>query len=164
MKLGKYIFIVAIALNLCYWTGCNRDRAYSKVTGVVSMNGEPLEECVLTFFPQFPDGEGGSGMTDAGGAYVVTSQNAFKHGTGLIPGKYKVTAIKNSEFVDEDQEAYERGEITYDELQDRKAGTYDTVVDFETLTPKQYLDPKTTPIEITVSKDPKQNVFNFTLD
>lgn len=122
MKLLQYLFAAALVLDLCFLSGCsNPDRVYSKVTGTVTMDGAPVDGCILTFFPQSSDGEGGSGKTDAQGAFVVTSQNAENGGTGLKPGEYKVTVMKNADFIDEDEDAYNNGEITYDELQERRA-------------------------------------------
>lgn len=167
MKLVKYLFAAALAVNICCLVGCsNPDSAYSKVTGTVTMEGAPLADCILTFFPQGDGGEGGSGKTDANGAFTVTSQGATNGGTGLKPGEYKVTAVKNSDIIDEDADAYNRGEIDYDEWQARKAkkGTYEKVEGGELLTPRQYSDPVATPLTVTVSKDPKQNVFELTLE
>ncbi len=167
MKLVKYLFVAALALNLCCLTGCgSRDKAYTKISGTVMMDGAPLADCVLTFYAQSPDGENGSGKTDAQGNFTATSQGAENGGTGLKPGEYKVTAMKNSSVVDEDQEAYNNGTITYDELQERKAkkGAYAKSSSSELLTPRRYLDENSTPLSITVTKDAKSNVFELVIE
>ena len=166
MKFSKLYLGALLVAAACALTGCGKDGQYKAVTGTVTMGGAPLEGCILTFFAQGADGEGGSGKTDASGVYTVTSARAQNGGTGLIPGDYKVTVMKNEEFVDEDQAAYDKGEISYDELQQRKAkkGAYAKSSGGELLTPKKFLDPQLTPLSVTVAKDPKQNVFDFNLD
>ena len=76
-----------------------------------------------------------------------------------------MTIAKYADVVDEDQQAYESGEITYDELQERKAakGTYVKAEAAELLTPAQYSNTNATPLTVTVTDDPKQNVFDFDL-
>ena len=167
MKFSKLFVVALLVCGMACMTGCGKDKDYRKVTGTVTMNGEPLADCVLTFTPvDSANGEGGGGMTDSTGAYTVTSARAENGGTGLKPGDYKVTAMKNEAFVDEDQAAYDKGEITYDELQARKAkkGAYAKSKGGDLITPKKFLDPALTPLTITVTNDPKQNVFDFNLD
>lgn len=166
MRISKTIFCFFLALTVCAFVGCGKDSQYKKVTGTVTFNGAPLSDCFLTFFPQSPDGEGGSGKTDANGVYTVTSSSAQNGGTGLIPGEYKVVVMKNEEVIDENQAAFEKGEITYDELQQRKAkaGAYAKSAGGELITPKKFVDPALTPLTITVTTDAKANVFDFNLD
>ena len=134
--------------------------------GTVTMDGQPLEGAMLMFYPQVSDGEGGGGKTDAQGKYEVTSSRAQEGGTGLLPGDYKVTVIKTEEIVDEDQQAFDKGEITYDELQERKAkkGAYAKSERPKQLTPAKFASMTNTPLTITVTNDPAQNVFDFNLD
>ena len=118
------------------------------------------------FYPDGADGEAGSALTDESGVYAATSSGSRQGGTGLKPGTYKVTVVKKEEVVDPDEEAYSKGEITYDELQQRKAkkGAYAKDKQPEMLTPKQYSAITTTPLSITVTDDPKSNVFDFNLE
>ena len=167
MKLVKVLFASFLVVGLCAFVGCGKDKDYRAVTGTVTMGGAPLEGCILTFIPEDQaTGEGGGAKTDASGAYSATSSRASNGGTGLKPGNYKVTAMKNSEVVDPDEEAFQKGEITYDELQQRKQkkGAYAKSSGSELLTPRKFLDPNLTPLQITVGNDPKQNVFDFNLD
>ena len=167
MKLVKVLFASFLLVGLCSFTGCGKDKDYRAVTGTVTMGGAPLEGCILTFFPENKEsGEGGSAKTDASGAYSATSTGAENGGTGLKPGVYSVAAMKNEEVKDPDQEAFDKGEITYDELQERKQkkGAYAKSAGGELLTPRKFLDPNLTPLKITVTNDPKANVFDFNLD
>ena len=103
MKLVKVLLASFLLVGLCAFTGCGKDKDYRAVTGTVTMGGAPLEGCILTFFPEDKEtGEGGSAKTDASGAYSATSTGAENGGTGLKPGVYSVTAMKNEEVKNPD--------------------------------------------------------------
>lgn len=168
MKSSKITLAVVATLVLATFcmTGCRKDPGYRKVTGTVTMDGQPLEGAMVMFYSQASDGEGGGGKTDAQGKYEATSSRASEGGTGLLPGEYKVTVIKNEEVIDEDQQAFDKGEITYDELQERrgKKGTYAKSKGGKMLTPQKFASMTNTPLSVTVTTDPTQNVFDFNLD
>lgn len=166
MKNMKLMLVAALVVAVASLAGCGKDEGYRKTTGKVTMGGQPVAGAMLVFYPKASDGESGSGMTEADGTYTVTCAGSSKGGSGLKPGEYQVTVSKYAENVDPDEEAYQKGEITYDELQDRKAkkskiGNSKTA---ELLTPKQYASTGTTPLTITVTDDPKGNVFDFNLE
>ncbi|WP_435021354.1 carboxypeptidase-like regulatory domain-containing protein [Tundrisphaera sp. TA3] len=54
------------------------------VSGVITLNGEPLQGAVITFLPKA--WSPGLGETDAKGEYTVTTSNR----PGISPGEYKV--------------------------------------------------------------------------
>ncbi len=66
------------------------------VSGVVTVDGEPVEMAILRFIPEADTvGPGGTGMTDSLGAYSLTFRNAErKVVSGVIPGKYKVAVSR----------------------------------------------------------------------
>ena len=165
MKFSKILAVSFLLLGLVISTGCSKDLGYRKLTGTVTMDGQPLEGASLTFYAE-GGGEGGSGMTGADGKYDVTAGNSPEGGLGLKPGTYKVTIVKMEQIVDEDEEAQKRGEITYDELQKRKAkkGAYAKSAKPNRLTPAKYASTFDTPLSVTVSDDPAANVFDFNLD
>ena len=165
MKFSKILAVSFLLLGLVISTGCSKDLGYRKLTGTVTMDGQPLEGASLTFYAEC-GGEGGSGMTGADGKYDVTAGNSPEGGLGLKPGTYKVTIVKMEQIVDEDEEALRKGEITYDELQKRKAkkGAYAKSSKPNRLTPAKYASTFDTPLSVTVSDDPAANVFDFNLD
>lgn len=70
---------------LCF-VGCSGPEP--SVTGVVSLDGKPLPDAYVSFFPEgATEGLGGHGRTDAAGKYVITPSR----GKRLDPGPYKVT-------------------------------------------------------------------------
>ena len=68
------------------------------VSGVVTMDGEPLANALVTFTPE-AGGRGSIGKTDAGGKYEL----AFVDGKGALIGNHKVsvTTIKEAAAVTE---------------------------------------------------------------
>ena len=165
MKLKGFL-VAFLALGIVFAVGCAKEKGYKKVTGKVTMDGQPLEGASLMFWPQATDGESGGGKTGADGTFSVTSSGSQKGDTGLLPGDYKVTIRKYADIDDPDQKAFEAGEITYDELQERKAkkGAYSKASAAELLTPQKFARDDSTPLTVTVSSDSKQNVFDFNLD
>jgi len=120
----KHIHFFAIAfagLFILISIGCaNPDARYSMVEGTVTFNGEPVAGATVSFQPVSPDGESASGMTNASGRFTLTSGGAARPGSGALPGDYRVTIIKREPPPpDPDYEAYERGDIDYNELQER---------------------------------------------
>ena len=165
MKL-KSLAVAFLALGLVFALGCTKEKGYKKVTGKVTMGGQALEGASVMFWPSSSELESGGGKTGADGSYSVTSSGSQKGDTGLLPGQYKVTVRKYAEIDDPDQKAFEAGEITYDELQERRAkgGSYKKAAATELLTPQKFAREDSTPLTVTVTDDPKQNVFDFNLD
>ena len=166
MSKAKLFVVAFLMIGVLCFVGCGKNKGYKAVTGKVTMGGSPLEGATLTFYNQDTTGEGGGCKTGADGTYSATSTGATEGGVGLMPGQYKVTIAKYADDKDPDQEAFEKGEITYDELQERvaKKGSYAKGVTYELLTPEKFKLPNTTPLSVTVGDDPKANVFDFNLD
>jgi hypothetical protein len=159
----KMLALLAIAASAVLVSGCAKDTGHRKTTGVVTVDGAPIEGATVVFIPAAQGGASGSAITDAKGAYSATSGSV---GEGLLPGEYKVTISKREEVVDPDQAAFEAGEITYDELQERKYGKGNlsgTGAVGESLVPEMYSNAAATPLTVTVTDNAKDNVFNFDL-
>ncbi|VTR98424.1 hypothetical protein [Tuwongella immobilis] len=82
-----------IGLSLLLVCGCGKP-PFVPVTGTVTMNGQPLAQCKVGFFPdgEFdPDRSGyGFGITDAQGKYEIQHPQGEK---GIYPGSYKITLV-----------------------------------------------------------------------
>jgi len=63
------------------------------VTGTINLDGKPLGNARVTFYPQevAQGGGAGSGFTDSTGKYELQSLFGDKIVVGAAPGKYKVT-------------------------------------------------------------------------
>jgi len=63
-----------------------KQQPMAKVTGRVTLNGQPLANAAVTFVPE--TGRPAMGVTDEEGRYVVTT---FEKNDGALPGQYRVT-------------------------------------------------------------------------
>ncbi|MBR2003646.1 MAG: carboxypeptidase regulatory-like domain-containing protein [Thermoguttaceae bacterium] len=158
----KTLTLIAFAACAMLVSGCGGNNGLYKATGVVTVDGAPIEGATVVFVPATSGGASGSAITDAKGAYSIISGSV---GEGIAPGQYKVTISKREEVVDEDQAAFDAGEIDYDELQKRKAkkGLSGGAPVGESLVPEQYSSAATTDLTATVTESSKDNVFNFDL-
>jgi len=82
-----------IALLLTAGCGTAQSRpATAKVTGVVTMQGQPIADAVVTFYPQVAGGaRPATGRTDTTGAFTLTTFDV--PGDGAVLGAHKVTIL-----------------------------------------------------------------------
>jgi hypothetical protein len=99
-RLRLVLLVVAAAL-----TGCGGPESLS---GTVTLDGEPLTEAAVAFFPQGSNAESIVGMTDKDGRFVITPAA----GSTIAYGKYKVIVTKRAEATPAQIEAF----IVPDEL------------------------------------------------
>jgi len=83
------LFLVAICL-----TGCGKGPKRVSVSGKVTLDGQPIQNCAILFQAVNPGGEDGwrpdaTGLTDAEGQFVLSSIGA-KGGPGAAAGEYVV--------------------------------------------------------------------------
>ncbi len=88
-------FLVLAALAAVLTSGCSSGKG-GKVTGQVRMNGKPLADAQVSFYPQDAVAAVNQARTDADGRFVVQSDKA---GRTLPPGTYRVSIRK---FVQKD--------------------------------------------------------------
>ncbi|SFJ05744.1 carboxypeptidase regulatory-like domain-containing protein [Planctomicrobium piriforme] len=80
------------------WLGCGEPGVeLVPVTGSVTLNGLPLSDAVITFFPE--NGETSQGRTREDGSYELTY---LGHAQGAVPGRHTVFI---STFVEADPDA-----------------------------------------------------------
>lgn len=90
------MLLVVFAVGFC---GCGKksDRwkdarpATAPASGVVTLQGAPLEGAIVVFQPAAPGGIGASALTDAQGKFELKT---FPPDLGAVPGKYAVTVMK----------------------------------------------------------------------
>ena len=108
--------------------------------GVLTVAGKPLAKATVMFVPEDPTGTTATGMTDAGGAFELTT---FKSNDGALPGTYKVT-ILHSEPVELPPGLKTPEEVMAAESKaPRQASTI----------PEQYTRPDQTPLKHRVPQD-----------
>lgn len=135
--------------------GSSRPETF-KVSGKVTLNGDPVEGAHVVFIPA-PNSSGRTarGTTDSTGAYSLTT---FDTNDGAMSGEYTVTISKSeanpvdSQVInlDDPGEAYSQMMTAPPQKVDEKG-----------VLPGIYADPNTSPEKRTVEASP--NEFNFDL-
>jgi len=163
MKQNNFFATAFAALLLFPLSGCsNTDSRYSKVEGTVTYNGVAVEGATVSFQPVTSEGESASGRTDANGRFTLTSASAQDGGRGALPGEYRVAIEKREVRSDPDQEAFDRGEITYDDLQERQERNRGVSTPPRDLLPVKYKTASGSGLTATVTPG-RNSPFNFEL-
>jgi hypothetical protein len=96
MRHPAYAPVLSLATALAFCAGCGDSAKMAPVTGVVSMNGRPVEGVAVVFTPQPKDGgayaatKPSSSFTDGGGRYSLSTK---KVDDGAAVGKHIVTIL-----------------------------------------------------------------------
>jgi hypothetical protein len=83
------IALVQIALMM----GCDSDtnpKTY-KVSGIISLKGQPVEKATLVFIPKGENGNPATAVSSKDGRYELTTFNAAD---GAVPGEYSIKISK----------------------------------------------------------------------
>ncbi len=91
MKLAR-MFSAAAGFVLAAAAGCGGDARYAKVSGVVTFNGQPYKNAVVTFQPvagkdNLNPGRGSSGVADDSGRFTLRTDDGHD---GAVVGKHLV--------------------------------------------------------------------------
>jgi hypothetical protein len=164
-------FFTAILIGLFAFTliGCsNPDTRFAMVEGTITYKGQPVEGATVTFVPESSVGEAASGMTGTGGRFTLNSSGAARAGSGALPGEYTVLVVKREARNDPSaearrqlDEAYERGEITYDQFDTRRQAIPGPPSPVN-MVPEKYSNPRQSGLRATVEQG-KNNTFTFDL-
>jgi hypothetical protein len=151
---GKFMFRFLIVLSLfCCVIGCNRNPYGTvMVTGVVRVDGKPMDKVIVSFQPVSGNQMGAVGMTNTNGEFVLTTGMA-PVGSGSIPGQYNVT------FAKSDLPEKYRTETTEEFM--KKFG--DIEVPFIFIVPEKYGNATTSGIEPVTVEQRGKNHFEFDL-
>lgn len=154
MKLSfGFALLVTIATLGCGGGASDLDRVPTHpVTGVVTLNGTPVEGAQVTFNPEARDGRGAFGLTDAEGRYELAT---FEAGDGAVAGKYIVTMAKY------DTPPAPEGEVSEEEYVPPEAGGGAAEAPPKNLLPDQYRQMHTSNLRAEVKEG--DNTFDFAL-
>jgi hypothetical protein len=167
MQHNSFFATALTALLVLVLSGCsNPDGKYSKVEGTITYNGQSVDGATVSFQPVAPDGESASGLTDASGKFKLSSVGAVDGGRGALPGEYRVTVVKReAPPPDPDQAAFDRGEIDYNQLQERlsRKNPYASTGGGKTksLIPEKYATASSSGLTATVVKGKNAPVFEL---
>lgn len=85
-------FVAVVGLALAGITGCGPSGPKTHpVTGVVTLDGSPVENAVVSFHPAAGEGRSASGTTDTSGRFELST---LARGDGAMEGKYRITVAK----------------------------------------------------------------------
>ena len=150
-----FFTLALVCLSILVFTGCNNpDARFARVEGTITYNGVAVEGATVVFTPAGEGGEPATGLTGANGQFALTTPGAANTGSGAIPAVYVVlvTKMETTQTTDPDELAYQRGDITYNELQDRlrAKGGSTTTFSHRQLLPARYGQPSSSPLRATV--------------
>ncbi|WP_417388058.1 carboxypeptidase-like regulatory domain-containing protein [Gimesia sp.] len=145
-----------IFLTVCCFgcSGGGTEVELEKVTGVVTMDGQPLANAVVVFIPD--EGNPSTAQTDATGKYELAHRG---NAMGAVPGKHKVRittgqppAPENDPDADMSQSEAATG-IGFEEMESPKKKTKDPI-------PAKY----NTNTTLTADVKQGENTIDFKLD
>ena len=144
---------------IVFLTGCGSGGpSVTAVTGVVTLDGKPLGDAVVTFSPTDESGVGAAGKTQADGTFVLNATGAAP-GSGTAVGSYAVTVDKvilpEIPVISEDDPRYGTEE-------EEKLVEKAMKAEPEYVVPKAYGHRKTSGLTATVSSG--ENNFTFALE
>lgn len=127
------VVLLIIFCLLVIW-GCSSgpkiDRPTTEVRGVVTLDGQPVEDAVVTFQPG-QNKRGATGRTDKDGKFTMTT---FQSGDGVVPGEYNVVIVKYEQYDAEESRGGNTPELKH-------------------LLPKKYANPGTSKLTASVSDE-----------
>ena len=137
MKVSCYHVAACVGLSIAVFTGCNDKPAgieFGKVTGLVTLNDEPLPEALVVFQPAA--GRPSFGRTNAEGVYSLSYKGKA---WGAVVGDHEVKITTENRF-----ENQETGEVRV----------------VKEMLPAQYHARST----LTASVSPGENTIDFALE
>ncbi|HPU08057.1 MAG TPA: carboxypeptidase-like regulatory domain-containing protein [Thermogutta sp.] len=160
-RLCGAFLVTAVALGVVI--GCSRSDGRPKtypVTGVVTLNGTPVEGATVVFVPKTPAQPGAQGpqaataTTDTSGRYAL---GTFAKGDGAIPGEYLVRVFKYPTPPPPTGSASSEEEYVPPE----ESGQAAAAPAPKNLLPEKYANENTSGLSFTV--EPKSNTFDIQL-
>lgn len=121
-------------------TGSAKRPACTKVSGIVTLNGDPVEGASVMLHPA-AKGSPAMGITDFGGRFVLET---FEKADGVVPGEYKITVRKMEAGTA--PAAPKEGEP--------QGGDGPKPTEPTNLLPVKYLEPEGSGLSVTVGKEP----------
>jgi len=148
-NLVSYLFLITAGAVLSCTSGCGGYSNVGQVTGVITVEGEPLEGANIAFYPT--DGRASQGVSDASGRYEL---NYIRKQKGAVIGEHIVTISTRVEA-----EIDYRGDTV---AQDGEQSTPTITAGKAETLPKKYVDRRTSDLRATVTSG--SNSFDFDLE
>ncbi|MDR3199407.1 MAG: hypothetical protein LBU34_16180 [Planctomycetaceae bacterium] len=148
------LFFVIVCFSFLILLGCGSGSPFpvEAVEGTVTLDGQPVEDAVLTFVPVHSDnGKAAYGRTDVTGTYKLTAFNGGKSGAGTMVGHYIVSILKEVPVR----------EPTAKELADQEEKGIEINIPMRSIVPAQYNDAQTSGLTAEIVKG--KNIVHFDL-
>lgn len=147
---------------VCFFAlGCGRKGPDVQfVTGVVTLDGAPLEGAMVAFSPRDGQGLGAVGATQSDGRFTLNAA-ASRPGSGTTRGAYVVLIEKSeyAEYPDIPQDDPRYGTPEYERLIRIADATPPTFI-----TPRRYAAVETSPLTAVVESGTNEFVFELSSD
>jgi len=145
------LFLLLCASALLIVAGCSKGPSTGAVTGIVTLDGTPIADANVTFYPK--EGRASHGKTDSQGKYELTFTQDKK---GAVLGEHTVTIIteivQETDYGADDDYEKENGGGGADEASSKARSE---------LLPKKYCERGSSELTATVEKG--DNVVDFPL-
>jgi hypothetical protein len=162
MALGSIFWIGVTMTFTLLLSGCSGGGIAGLVSceGIVSLNGQPLENASVTFIPTTGNRSAG-GMTNAQGHYKLSTNL----NVGVLPGEYKVTITKSVPETEKDALLVQEMTAATEKNNGVIPASYDdVVVKYKSLTGK-YGQQQNSDLIVTISnKGNKQQNFDLIVE
>jgi hypothetical protein len=135
----KHFVTITGLLVLFAASGCGQRglSGLSKVSGTITLNGQPFEGASISFSPQTPDTRGAAALSGAGGNFQITTLHS---NDGVQPGDYLISVSKiELEGILPAAEVRRIGAKNYHPQQTQ-------------MVPEKYLKTETSGLKVTVKK------------
>ncbi|MDR2409529.1 MAG: Ig-like domain-containing protein [Bacteroidales bacterium] len=145
-----YLCFIFLVLS---FLGCGEPNRIGavKVSGTVTVDGQPMEGITVIFNPVHNNGLAASGTTDNQGVYILTSPGA-PYNTGAVPGEFIPTFSKTESEI-----------LESTSIEDYKQKYGDRIPKIIYLIPEKYSKVKTCGISPCIVEKGKSNIFDFEL-
>ncbi|MDR0328442.1 MAG: hypothetical protein LBI05_09125 [Planctomycetaceae bacterium] len=148
MQKIQLLIVVIVGLMIA---GCGpKGISTQYVEGIITLDGEPLDGALVTFYPVQADGRTAAGISNEMGVYKLTADGGLPE-KGAVEGNYRVTVSKMEvRFMDNPRQtpAQENDRVSPYSVQ-------------EIITPKNYSLLDKTPLTATVNKGKNDLPFDM---
>lgn len=139
------MFVCCLCLVLFSTIGCKETNGRKPVTGIVTLDGQPLDGAEIMLIPQTGDlvdssRKEGLARSEPGGKFVLRTLGG-DNPEGILPGEYVVTVSKT--------EMYDTGKTRASEVM---YGQKEPIFSQREAVPIAYKDAKTSPLKVTIEQ------------
>jgi len=148
----NHLLLTAAPVLMVSLVGCSSEDKWTKnlpetvpATGVVTLDGEPVEGASVVFAPVPPDQYPANALTDSSGRFEL---KAFPSKDGAVPGSYQVGVSKTVEVTGQNLTADQLGEDAA-----HAAESPDANLNWINALPQQYANPTMSGIEFSIPEE-----------